>query len=153
MKNRYLLWNHDPWTRMVNPQKSFHGTALRKEGRTMPWKELASVIRSDNGSPFANYRSPLGLSRLSAWWVAHNYSKLRRPWAQGAVTNLNCLPAPPMPRTSCVTYVLTGPTNSQQPSPLPEERDKERQIERRNAVSYDECPSLSSGRLFPLTFT
>jgi putative transposase len=31
---------------------------------------LPEVIRSDNGSPFANYRSPLGLSRLSAWWVA-----------------------------------------------------------------------------------
>jgi putative transposase len=27
------------------------------------------IIRSDNGSPFAASRSPLGLSRLSAWWV------------------------------------------------------------------------------------
>ncbi len=31
---------------------------------------LPEVIRSDNGSPSAAYRSPLGLSRLSAWWIA-----------------------------------------------------------------------------------
>ncbi len=31
---------------------------------------LPKVIRSDNGSPFAGRRSPLGFSRLSAWWVA-----------------------------------------------------------------------------------
>jgi putative transposase len=31
---------------------------------------LPAVIRSDNGSPFAARRSPLGLSRLSAWWVS-----------------------------------------------------------------------------------
>jgi transposase InsO family protein len=30
---------------------------------------LPEVIRSDNGSPFAAKRSPLGLSRLSAWWL------------------------------------------------------------------------------------
>ncbi len=30
---------------------------------------LPEVIRSDNGSPFAARRAPLGLSRLSAWWV------------------------------------------------------------------------------------
>jgi hypothetical protein len=30
---------------------------------------LPKVIRSDNGSPFAAKGSPLGLSRLSAWWV------------------------------------------------------------------------------------
>lgn len=30
---------------------------------------LPEAIRSDNGSPFACTRSPLGLSRLSAWWV------------------------------------------------------------------------------------
>ena len=28
------------------------------------------AIRSDNGSPFAHVRGLLGLSRLSAWWVA-----------------------------------------------------------------------------------
>ena len=31
---------------------------------------LPEVIRSDNGGPFAASRSPLGLSRLSAWWIA-----------------------------------------------------------------------------------
>ncbi|MEM8955379.1 MAG: DDE-type integrase/transposase/recombinase [Verrucomicrobiota bacterium] len=31
---------------------------------------LPEVMRSDNGVPFASTRSPLGLSRLSAWWVA-----------------------------------------------------------------------------------
>jgi len=31
---------------------------------------LPKSIRSDNGAPFASYRSPLGLSRLSAWWVS-----------------------------------------------------------------------------------
>jgi putative transposase len=30
---------------------------------------LPEVIRSDNGSPFAACHSPLGLSRLSAWWL------------------------------------------------------------------------------------
>lgn len=31
---------------------------------------LPEVIRSDNGSPFAAGNSPLGLSRLSAWWLS-----------------------------------------------------------------------------------
>lgn len=31
---------------------------------------LPEVIRSDNGAPFAARNSPLGLSRLSAWWLA-----------------------------------------------------------------------------------
>lgn len=30
---------------------------------------LPEIIRSDNGAPFAGSHSPLGLSRLSAWWV------------------------------------------------------------------------------------
>jgi len=30
---------------------------------------LPEIIRSDNGSPFAARCSPLGLSRLSAWWL------------------------------------------------------------------------------------
>lgn len=30
---------------------------------------LPEVIRSDNGAPFAASNSPLGLSRLSAWWL------------------------------------------------------------------------------------
>ncbi|MDA3924451.1 MAG: integrase core domain-containing protein [Kiritimatiellae bacterium] len=31
---------------------------------------LPEMIRSDNGSPFANSFSPLGLTKLSAWWVS-----------------------------------------------------------------------------------
>jgi len=31
---------------------------------------LPEVIRSDNGPPFAARNSPLGLSRLSAWWLS-----------------------------------------------------------------------------------
>jgi len=31
---------------------------------------MPKVIRSDNGSPFACPRAPLGVSRLAAWWVA-----------------------------------------------------------------------------------
>ncbi len=31
---------------------------------------LPEVIRSDNGAPFAACNSPLGLSRLSAWWLS-----------------------------------------------------------------------------------
>jgi len=31
---------------------------------------LPQIIRSDNGAPFAAVGSPLGLSRLSAWWVS-----------------------------------------------------------------------------------
>ena len=31
---------------------------------------LPGAIRSDNGTPFAHVRAVLGLSRLSAWWVA-----------------------------------------------------------------------------------
>jgi transposase InsO family protein len=31
---------------------------------------LPVAIRSDNGTPFASYRGLLGLSRLSAWWLA-----------------------------------------------------------------------------------
>lgn len=31
---------------------------------------LPGAIRSDNGTPFASTSAPLGLTRLSAWWVA-----------------------------------------------------------------------------------
>jgi transposase InsO family protein len=31
---------------------------------------LPKAIHSDNGTPFASPRAPLGLSRLSAWWIA-----------------------------------------------------------------------------------
>lgn len=31
---------------------------------------LPKVIRSDNGSPFASVTAPMGLSRLSSWWIS-----------------------------------------------------------------------------------
>jgi transposase InsO family protein len=31
---------------------------------------LPASIRSDNGTPFASHQAPLGLSRLSSWWVS-----------------------------------------------------------------------------------
>ena len=31
---------------------------------------LPDIIRSDNGSPFASITGPLGLTRLSAWWLS-----------------------------------------------------------------------------------
>ena len=38
--------------------------------RLFEQKGLPGAIRSDNGSPFASVEGVLGLSRLSAWWVA-----------------------------------------------------------------------------------
>ena len=47
------------------------GLAVRAEfERLFATQGLPEVIRSDNGSPFACTRAPLGLSRLSAWWLA-----------------------------------------------------------------------------------
>jgi transposase InsO family protein len=47
------------------------GEAVRAEfERLFVSHGLPEVIRSDNGSPFACTRAPLGLSRLSAWWLA-----------------------------------------------------------------------------------
>lgn len=47
------------------------GAAVRTEfERLFACQGLPEVIRSDNGSPFACTRAPLGLSRLSAWWLA-----------------------------------------------------------------------------------
>ena len=45
---------------------------------------LPAAIRSDNGVPFASMHAPLGLSRLSAWWVALGINLLRgRPARPG----------------------------------------------------------------------
>lgn len=45
---------------------------------------LPLAIRSDNGAPFSHCASPLGLSRLSAWWVALGINLLRsRPGRPG----------------------------------------------------------------------
>jgi putative transposase len=45
-------------------------TVRREFERLFARYGLPEVIRSDNGSPFASCRAPLGLSRLSAWWLA-----------------------------------------------------------------------------------
>ena len=38
--------------------------------RTFEMYGLPDAIRSDNGSPFASCQAPLGLSRLSCWWIS-----------------------------------------------------------------------------------
>ena len=45
-------------------------TVRRQFERIFATYGLPRVIRSDNGSPFASMQAPLGLSRLSAWWIA-----------------------------------------------------------------------------------
>jgi putative transposase len=45
-------------------------TVRRQMVRVFERHGLPEVIRSDNGSPFAAATSPLGLSRLSAWWLS-----------------------------------------------------------------------------------
>lgn len=51
-----------PSTRTEDVQESFRKLFL-KHG-------LPDYIRSDNGSPFANAKSLLGLTRLSVWWLS-----------------------------------------------------------------------------------
>lgn len=54
---------------------------------------LPGAIRSDNGSPFAMVRAPLGLSHLSAWWLALGISLDRiapgKPQENGAHERLH----------------------------------------------------------------
>jgi transposase InsO family protein len=45
-------------------------TVRRQMVRLFERHGLPEVIRSDNGTPFAARNSPLGLSRLSAWWLS-----------------------------------------------------------------------------------
>lgn len=55
----------------VAPMATTRTTAVRAQFER--WFEqygLPQVIHTDNGAPFACTRSPLGLSQLSAWWVA-----------------------------------------------------------------------------------
>lgn len=69
-----------PLTIRDEKSKFIHEIRLMKDQTTDAVKDvfvnvfkkygLPKVIRSDNGSPFAAYNSPLGLSRLSAWWMS-----------------------------------------------------------------------------------
>jgi putative transposase len=80
-------WWHDPQGKRCEPltvrdEHSRYILELRRmpDGRTdTVWScferlfelhGLPGAIRSDNGTPFAHSRGILGLSRLSAWWVA-----------------------------------------------------------------------------------
>lgn len=51
------------------PARSDTGSVQAEFLRVFQTYGLPKVIHSDNGSPFAARTSPLGLSRLSAWWV------------------------------------------------------------------------------------
>ena len=61
--SRYIL--------AVRAMDSTRTDVVKKEFEVV-FKEygLPQIIRSDNGSPFAAVGSPLGLSRLSAWWIS-----------------------------------------------------------------------------------
>jgi len=64
----------DEYSRYVIAVRAMDSTrtdSVRKEFEVV-FKEygLPGIIRSDNGTPFAAAGSPLGLSRLSAWWVS-----------------------------------------------------------------------------------
>lgn len=55
----------------INPLENAKGATVRREfERLFETYGLPNVIRSDNGSPFACSRAPMGLSKLSAWWIA-----------------------------------------------------------------------------------
>jgi transposase InsO family protein len=59
------------------------GQAVRAEfERLFAAHGLPEMIRSDNGSPFACTRAPLGLSRLSSWWLALGIDLDRNPPAR-----------------------------------------------------------------------
>jgi putative transposase len=63
----------DAYSRYLLSAKALDGAgqAVRAEfERLFTRHGLPEMIRSDNGSPFACTRAPLGLSRLSAWWLA-----------------------------------------------------------------------------------
>jgi transposase InsO family protein len=61
--SRYVL------TARTLPQANSAGVRAEFE-RLFQLYGLPQVIKSDNGAPFATASAPLGLSRLSAWWVA-----------------------------------------------------------------------------------
>jgi transposase InsO family protein len=63
-------------------------TVQRAFDRLFERKGLPGTIRSDNGKPFASALSPLGLTRLSVWWLALGINLDRidpgRPYQNGS---------------------------------------------------------------------
>ena len=64
----------DEFSRFVlcaNPLDNAKSVTVRHQfERLFATYGMPNAIRSDNGSPFACSRAPMGLSKLSAWWVA-----------------------------------------------------------------------------------
>ena len=60
--SRYILGLRAMTTSCTEPVKEQFEEVFGQYG-------LPRVIRSDNGPPFASVRAPLGLTRLSAWWI------------------------------------------------------------------------------------
>jgi putative transposase len=74
-RNRFEpLTIRDDFSRYVLCAQALHNarteTVRQQMTRVFERHGLPEVIRSDNGSPFAACNSPLGLSRLSAWWLS-----------------------------------------------------------------------------------
>lgn len=76
----------DDFSRFVlcaNPLADAKGITVRHQfERLFKTFGLPNAIRSDNGTPFACTQAPLGLSRLSAWWVALGINLDRIPPAR-----------------------------------------------------------------------
>jgi putative transposase len=62
-KSRYILEIQTMQTGKTEAVRAVFERLFEKYG-------LPKAIRSDNGAPFASSRAVLGLTRLSAWWVA-----------------------------------------------------------------------------------
>lgn len=54
----------------IVPNATGHAAVRRVFEQLFQQYGLPEFIHSDNGSPFASVQAPLGLSRLSAWWVS-----------------------------------------------------------------------------------
>jgi len=76
----------DEFSRFVlcaNPLENAKSVTVRRQfERLFETYGMPQAIRSDNGTPFACTRAPLGLSKLSAWWVALGINLDRIPPAR-----------------------------------------------------------------------
>ena len=61
---------HTRYVLELRRMKDARSDTVRRVFRLFARYGLPQMIRSDNGSPFASTSALLGLSRLSAWWVA-----------------------------------------------------------------------------------